>query len=63
MADPRRQYVPLQRRLAERDALSAFTVHTGSAVFAVPPGARPGGYLGEGMLEATPAPSASASGA
>jgi deferrochelatase/peroxidase EfeB len=50
MADPRRQYVPLQRRLAERDALSAFAVHTGSAVFAVPPGARPGGFLGEGVF-------------
>jgi deferrochelatase/peroxidase EfeB len=39
MRDPRRQYVPLQRRLAEHDALSAYTRHTGSAVFAIPPGA------------------------
>jgi deferrochelatase/peroxidase EfeB len=61
MADPRRQYVPLQRRLAGHDALSAFTVHTGSAVFAVPPGARPGGFLGEELVEAArPAPSGSA---
>jgi deferrochelatase/peroxidase EfeB len=52
MADPRRQYVPLQRRLDEHDALSRFTVHTGSAVFAVPPGARPGGFVGEEWLEA-----------
>ncbi len=36
--DPRRQFVPLQRRLAERDALHPFTRHVGSAVFAVPPG-------------------------
>jgi deferrochelatase/peroxidase EfeB len=52
MADPRRQYVPLQRRLAEHDRFSAFTTHTGSAIFAVPPGARPDGFLGEGLLEA-----------
>jgi deferrochelatase/peroxidase EfeB len=50
MADPRRQYVPLQHRLSEHDALSRFTTHTGSAVFAVPPGARPGGFLGEESL-------------
>jgi deferrochelatase/peroxidase EfeB len=49
MADPRRQYVPLQRRLGEHDALAPFTLHTGSAVFAIPPGARPGGFLGEGV--------------
>ena len=61
MADPRRQYVPLQRWLAERDALSTFTVHTGSAVFAVPPGARSGGFLGEELVDAArPAPSGSA---
>jgi deferrochelatase/peroxidase EfeB len=52
MADPRRQFVPLQRRLAEHDRLSAFITHTGSAVFAVPPGARPSGFLGEGLVEA-----------
>jgi deferrochelatase/peroxidase EfeB len=47
--DPRRQYTPIQRRLAS-DALSAFTRHVGSAVFAVPPGARRGGFLGEGLF-------------
>jgi deferrochelatase/peroxidase EfeB len=48
-ADPRRRYAPLHRRLAERDPLNAFTRHVGSAVFAIPPGARPGGYVGEGL--------------
>jgi deferrochelatase/peroxidase EfeB len=48
--DPRRQFVPLQRRLAEHDALSRFTRHTGSAVFAIPPGARPGGFIAEGLV-------------
>jgi deferrochelatase/peroxidase EfeB len=50
--DLRRQYVPVQRRLAEADALSAFTRHIGSAVFAVPPGARPGEAIGAGMFAA-----------
>jgi deferrochelatase/peroxidase EfeB len=49
--DPRRQYVPVQRRLAESDALSAHVVHTGSAIFAIPPAARLTGYIGEGMFE------------
>jgi deferrochelatase/peroxidase EfeB len=48
--DPRRQYVPVQRRLASGDALSRFTTHVGSALFAIPPGARPGGFVGDGLL-------------
>jgi deferrochelatase/peroxidase EfeB len=50
--DPRRQYAPVQRRLAEDDALSAYAVHTASAVFAVPPAPRAGGVLAERLLEA-----------
>jgi deferrochelatase/peroxidase EfeB len=51
MRDPHRQFVPVQRRLAEHDRLSAYTRHTGSAVFAVPPGARAGGFVGDRLLE------------
>ena len=47
--DPRRQFVAIQRRLAERDALSAYTTHVGSAVFALPPGTRPGGFVGDAL--------------
>jgi deferrochelatase/peroxidase EfeB len=36
-ADPRRQFVPVQWRLAEHDALSRFSRPFGSAVFALPP--------------------------
>ncbi len=36
--DPQRQYVPMQRRLARSDALSEYLEHSGSALFAVPPG-------------------------
>jgi deferrochelatase/peroxidase EfeB len=48
--DPRRQFTPLQRRLATDDALSMFTVHTGSAIFACPPGIRQGGIIGEHLF-------------
>lgn len=40
--DPQRQFIPLQRRLATGDALSAFTLPTASAIFACPPGAGAG---------------------
>ena len=44
--DPAAQFVPIQRRLASQDALVPYLVHTGSGVFACPPGtgarARPG---------------------
>ena len=50
MNDPRRQYVPLQPRLAERDALHPFTRHIGSAVFAIPPGAQPKSFLAQPLL-------------
>jgi deferrochelatase/peroxidase EfeB len=48
--DPERQFVPLQRRLAREDALSEYIEHTSSAVFACPPGARPGRPWGAGLL-------------
>jgi deferrochelatase/peroxidase EfeB len=36
--DPRKQFVPIQRKLGSHDALNEYIRHTGSAVFAVPPG-------------------------
>jgi deferrochelatase/peroxidase EfeB len=48
--DPQRQFIPLQRRLAGSDALNRHTLHTASAVFACPPGVRPGGFIGEGLF-------------
>jgi deferrochelatase/peroxidase EfeB len=48
--DPRRQFLRVQRRLASGDALSRLMTHVGSAVFAIPPGARPGGFVGEGLF-------------
>ncbi|MBB3159090.1 dye decolorizing peroxidase [Microbacterium proteolyticum] len=49
-ADIERQFVPIQRRLDELDLLNEWTTPIGSAVFAVPPGCREGGYIGEGIL-------------
>lgn len=48
--DPRRQFVPLQRRLAANDRLNEYIRHTASALFACPPGAREGGFVGESLL-------------
>ncbi len=48
--DPEKQFVAIQRRLGSNDALNEYIKHVGSAVFAVPPGAKPGGYVGETML-------------
>ncbi|NNM47408.1 iron uptake transporter deferrochelatase/peroxidase subunit [Knoellia koreensis] len=38
MRDPHEQFVPMQRALAARDALSEYIEHTGSGLFACPPG-------------------------
>ena len=43
------QAVRVQRALGA-DRLNEYVRHTGSAVFAVPPGARRGGYVGEGLV-------------
>ena len=48
--DPRRQFIPIQHGLAEADALNRHIEHVGSAIFACPPGAGDGGFIGEGLL-------------
>ncbi len=50
--DPRTQYVPMQNRLASMDAMAEYLRHTGSGLWAVPPGVQPGGYWGQSLLEA-----------
>lgn len=44
------QFLPVQRRLAEFDALNQWTTPIGSAVYVIPPGTMPGGYLGQSLL-------------
>jgi deferrochelatase/peroxidase EfeB len=48
--DPRRQFVAIQRRLGTSDALNEYIQHTGSGLFAIPPGTRRGGFVGEGLF-------------
>jgi deferrochelatase/peroxidase EfeB len=48
--DAAKQFVPMQRALAAKDVLNEYIEHTGSAVFACPPGVRPGGYWGEALF-------------
>jgi deferrochelatase/peroxidase EfeB len=36
--DPRLQFIPIQTRLSQIDALAEYLVHTGSGIFACPPG-------------------------
>lgn len=45
------QFLPVQRRLAQFDALNQWTTAIGSSVFIVPPGVRtPGDYLGQELV-------------
>jgi deferrochelatase/peroxidase EfeB len=44
------QFAAIQQRLGSLDALNEYIKHVGSALFAVPPGAAPGGYVGEQLL-------------
>jgi deferrochelatase/peroxidase EfeB len=48
--DPREQFIPIQRRLSNDDALNEYVRHVGSGIFAVPPGATSGSYVGETLL-------------
>jgi deferrochelatase/peroxidase EfeB len=47
--DPRKQFIPIQNNLAN-DGLSPYITHIGSAIFACPPGVKPGGYIGESLV-------------
>jgi dye decolorizing peroxidase len=49
--DPAAQFTPVQRRLAEADALNPWITTIGSATFAILPGAAEGGHLGQSLLE------------
>lgn len=48
--DPRTQFIPTQRRLSQHDRLNEYIVHTGSAIFAIPPGVTSSGFIGETLL-------------
>ena len=47
VTDPRSHFIPLQNRLSRDDGLMEYLQHTGSALFAVPPGVPGGLVLGQ----------------
>jgi deferrochelatase/peroxidase EfeB len=50
--DPHRQFAAIQRRLGASDALGEYIQHRSSALFAIPPGTRPGGFIAQGLFTA-----------
>lgn len=48
--NPVTQFIPMQTQLAASDALNEYILHTGSALFACPPGLREGDYWGSTLL-------------
>jgi deferrochelatase/peroxidase EfeB len=49
MRDPE-AFITLQNRLGSHDALNEYIKHVGSGLWAVPPGIKPGGYVGDALL-------------
>jgi deferrochelatase/peroxidase EfeB len=49
--DPRTHFIPMQTKLGLQDGMSEYIQHTGSALFAVPPGVQPGRYIGQGLFD------------
>ncbi len=47
-----RQFLPIQQRLAKSDAMNRWITAIGSAVYVIPPGVAPGGFLGSQLFEA-----------
>ena len=50
--DAHRQFVPMQRALARSDRMNEYVEHTGSALFACPPGLGPGEDWGTRLFDA-----------
>ena len=50
VCDPRTHYIPIQMKLGMGDGLSEYVQHTGSALFAVPPGIAQGEHVGQAMF-------------
>jgi deferrochelatase/peroxidase EfeB len=48
--DPRTHYIPIQTKIGRGDAMSEYLQHTGSALFAIPPGIAPGEFIGQALF-------------
>ncbi|MBB5190896.1 deferrochelatase/peroxidase EfeB [Silvimonas terrae] len=44
--DPRTGFIPINHQLAKLDIMNQFITHVGSGIFACPPGAQPGSFIG-----------------
>jgi len=45
------QFIPMMHRLAASDRMNEYVTYISSAAFAIPPGTRPGGYIGQTLFE------------
>lgn len=50
VVDPRTHYVPMQSAMAKSDLMVEYLRHTGSGLFAIPPGIEAGMYIGESLF-------------
>jgi deferrochelatase/peroxidase EfeB len=48
--DPRTGFTKMFEKMAKFDMLNQFTTHTGSGLFACPPGAKPGEFIGQQLF-------------
>jgi deferrochelatase/peroxidase EfeB len=48
--DPDQHYIPMQNQLSAKDGLMEYLQHTGSGLWAVPPGVRSGEYVGQALF-------------
>lgn len=48
--NPDTGYIPMQTKLSAHDGLMEYLQHTGSGLFAVPPGIAPGEYVGQSLF-------------
>jgi len=49
-ADPRRSFIPMQQRLADKDAFNRWNTTIGSATYLIPPGCAEGDYIASGLF-------------
>lgn len=50
VTDPRTHYIPMQTRMQSQDLLVEYLQHTGSGLWAIPPGVQPGEYVGQALF-------------
>ena len=48
--NPGEHYIPMQNKLSSQDGLMEYLQHTGSGLWAVPPGIKRGEYVGQGLF-------------